>query len=45
MLVPGRAPECEAALDRGGATGRSGASQNQGAFHVNYAKGTHWTRR
>ena len=41
MLVPGRAPECEAALDRGGATGRSGAGQNERAFHVNYAKGTH----
>jgi hypothetical protein len=38
MLVPGRAPDCEAALDKGGAVGRSGASHNQRAIHVNYAK-------
>ena len=38
MLVPGRAPECEAALVRGGAVGRSGASHSQRVFYVNYAE-------
>lgn len=35
ILVPGRAPECEAALAKGGAVGRSGASHSQQAFLVN----------
>ena len=36
ILVPGRAPECEAALAKGGALGRSGASHSQRAFLINY---------
>jgi hypothetical protein len=38
ILVPGRAPECEAALVKGGAVERSGASHSQRAFNVNYTK-------